>query len=196
MALPKKSELCSIALEVLQDRLTKRKVKHSLLVAEHLRSIARVLEIPDAQALAAGLFHDICRAYDGEEMLRRAEHFGIPVSSIERKKPKLLHGPIAAEECRHELGIDDPDVYEAIYWHTTGKPGLCLLGRALYVADFSEPARPYPEAAHTRKLLETRGFPETLRYVAEMKATFLARKNVVAPISAEFFEWLAKVSPP
>jgi predicted HD superfamily hydrolase involved in NAD metabolism len=196
MALPNTTELRRIALELLRNRLSEKKVWHCLFVAKHLCSFAPALGIPEAQALAAGLLHDIGRALDGEEMLRRAEAYGLPVSEIERKRPNLLHGPIAAEECRRELGIDDPEVYEAIYWHTTGKPGLGLLGRALYVADFSEPTRRYPEAAHTRELLETRGFTEALCYVAGMKAVFLERKKVVAPVSADFFRWLAEASPP
>jgi predicted HD superfamily hydrolase involved in NAD metabolism len=175
--------------DLLRDRLTDKKARHSYGAAECMAELAPVLELPLDQAVTAGLLHDICRNWDDDKMLAKAEKYGLPVSPLERKKPNLLHGPVAAEQCRRKLAIDEPAIYEAIYWHTTGKPGLCRLGQALYFADFSEPNRKYPEAEEARRICRESGFDAALRYVAEQKIAFLRDKNIETPVAEEFCRW-------
>ena len=38
--------------------------------------------------------------------------------------PVLLHGQVGSEILRRECGIDDPEVLEAVWWHTTFNRGL------------------------------------------------------------------------
>ena len=40
-----------------------------------------------------------------------------------------------------EYEVDDPEILSAITCHTTGKPGMSLLDKILYVADYIEPRR-------------------------------------------------------
>lgn len=35
------------------------------------------------------------------------------------------------------------DIYEAIFWHTTGKADMTLLEKLLYIADYMEPTRDF-----------------------------------------------------
>ena len=44
---------------------------------------------------------------------------------------------------RHVYGVSD-DIYEAIFWHTTGKADMTLLEKLLYIADYMEPTRDFP----------------------------------------------------
>lgn len=41
----------------------------------------------------------------------------------------------------HKYEVDDPEILSAITCHTTGKPGMSLLDKILYVADYIEPRR-------------------------------------------------------
>ena len=50
------------------------------------------------------------------------------------------HGPAAAERLE-AAGVEDGPLLTAVRWHTTGHPDFDRLGRALYVADFTEPGR-------------------------------------------------------
>ncbi len=178
-------------LKLLNGRLPEKKVLHCISTTEHLLSFAPLLDLNLDKALAAGLLHDLCREYKDEKLLRKAEKYGVPVGAIEQAKPNLLHGPLAAELCRKKLAVDD-EIYEAIYWHTTGKPELCRLGQALYVADFSEPARNYPEAEQARQILARGGFDAALCYVARTKIDFFRNKKVCAPMAEEFLRWVEK----
>lgn len=174
----------------LRDRLPAKKVDHVISVTELLLLISEGLGLEHDQAATAGLLHDYCRTLSNDEMLRRAEAYDLEVSPPQRQRPKLLHGPVAAVEIMHDFGVDDSDVYEAIYWHTTGTPGLCRLGQALYVADFSEPLRSYPEAGEARGLLQTEGFDRALVYVATTKLAFHACKGASMREAEEFSAWV------
>ena len=91
------------------------------------------------------LAHDLARAADGEELLRQAKDLGIHVHPVEERVPILLHGPVAAENLRRN-GLDDPEVYQAVYWHSTAHPELPDVAKAVFLADKLDPSkqRRYP----------------------------------------------------
>jgi HD superfamily phosphohydrolase YqeK len=144
--------------------------------------------------VTAGLLHDLCRTQDNATLLSMARGYGLAVNEAQTAHPNLLHGPVAAEKCRRELGIESPAVYEAIFWHTSGCPGLGRLGQALYVADFAEPTRPYPEAAQARELLRKEGFDEALYFVAHSKRAFLQARGINDPMAEGFYLWVQQAS--
>ncbi len=173
----------------LREVLNDDKVSHCIFTAEYLASFAVSLGIDHDDAVAAGLLHDFCRCLDDSEMLDQARQFRLPLSEAQMAAPTLLHGPVAAETCRREFDINE-EVYQAIYWHTTGRPALEPLGQALFVADFAEPTRKFPEAVEARARLRKSGFEDAVLYVAEMKAVFSRRKTVVDPNTQAFLLWL------
>lgn len=177
-------------LRVLRQRLPDKKVSHSIFVAEYLSSFAPDLGIDHDAAVTAGLLHDLCRTMSNEELLTKARYYGIPLGELQLERPVLLHGPVAAEEVRNELAVDDESVYEAIYWHTTGRPKLGKLGQALYLADFAEPTRVYPEAAETRDLLRKEGFEAAMLFAAHAKLHYVKKKNAINPDGLAFYLWL------
>ena len=177
-------------ISALRERLPAKKVDHVISVTELLLSVSEALGLDHDQAATAGLLHDYCRTLDNKEMLRRAEAYGLEITPLQREKPKLLHGPVAAVEIQDDFGIEDGDIYEAIFWHTTGTPGYCRLGQALYFADFAEPMRKYPEAKEARKRLDKRGFDKALVYVTATKLGFHDRKGVTDPESIAFASWV------
>jgi predicted HD superfamily hydrolase involved in NAD metabolism len=174
----------------LRKRLPEKKVVHCLSVAETLSNFAHDLGIDHDTAIFTALMHDYCRKEAPETLLERAQQYGLAITPWQREDPKLLHGPLAAEACRREFQVENADIREAIHWHTTGCPGLCRLGQALYAADFSEPLRQYPEAAETRRRYAQEGFDSALLYVAQSKVRMLDAKGVYDPVTREFRDWL------
>lgn len=183
--------MAKIYLQALRERLPEQRVRHCVFTAEYLASFAPSIGLDHDEAVTAGLLHDYSRDLDKDAFLEEARRLRLPLSEIHLAKPSMLHGPVAAELCRKEFGISEP-VYEAIYWHTTGRPGLGRLGQALYVADFAEPGRTFEEAAETRSRLRKSGFDDALRYVAEMKVHFNREKPVIDPNTEAFLLWLKK----
>jgi HD superfamily phosphohydrolase YqeK len=84
--------------------------------------------------LATGWLHDVLRESPHDELRPL-------VPEAFRSLPgKLLHGPAAAERL---AGDADPEMLDAIRYHTLGSARFGTLGRALYLADFLEPGRKY-----------------------------------------------------
>ncbi len=86
------------------------------------------------------LAHDLARAFGGEALLLEAHELGIHVHPVEKRVPILLHGPVAAETLRR-CGLDDPEVYQAVYWHSTAHPGLPDVAKAVFLADKLDPSK-------------------------------------------------------
>jgi predicted HD superfamily hydrolase involved in NAD metabolism len=135
-----------------RSRLSEGRYGHTLRVADTAADLARVHGLDEDRTRLSALIHDAARETGPEEFLRLAQEWDLPVGEQERQSPKLLHGPVAAELARRELGVEDEEILEAVRAHTTGKPGMGPLALALYVADKIEPARDYPSVERLRRL--------------------------------------------
>ena len=104
-------------------------------------------KLPDddrARWRAAGLLHDALRDAEFDDLRPLVN------DELADKPGKMLHGPAAAERLRRE-GVTDEPLLLAIAWHTLGHPGFDTLGKALYLADYTEPGRDYESADLARK---------------------------------------------
>jgi predicted HD superfamily hydrolase involved in NAD metabolism len=171
-------------------RLSEKRYGHTVRVADTAEDLARKHGLdPDRTRLAA-LLHDAARETDPEEFLRLAEEWNLPVGEPERQSPKLLHGPVAAELARRELGVEDEEVLSAIQAHTVGRAGMGPIALALYVADKIEPARDYPSVARIRSLALKdlyEAAAESLRRVIDHNE---GRGKPIHPASRAMLEWL------
>jgi predicted HD superfamily hydrolase involved in NAD metabolism len=173
-----------------RERLSAKRYGHTLRVAETAEDLARLHGLDPEKARLAALLHDAARETAPEEFLDLAERFGVPVGEPERETPKLLHGPVAAEVARLELGVDDEGVLDAIREHTTGRPWMSPLSLALFVADKIEPARDYPSVGRLRGLAR-----EDLRATAaeSLRRTIAhneERGRPTHPSSVQALRWL------
>lgn len=174
-----------------RDRLSEKRYGHTLRVAATAEDLARTHGLDPDRARLAALLHDAAREIgDPEEFLRISREWDLPVDEPERQNPKLLHGPVAAELARRELGVDDKHILEAIRVHTVGRPGMGTLALVLFVADKIEPARDYPSVERLRRLAR-----EDLREAAaESLRRAIAhneeRGRPTHPASRETLAWL------
>ena len=173
-----------------RGRLSPKRYGHTLRVADTAEDLARTHNLDPARARLAALLHDAAREREAEEFLKLAGDWDLPVGEPERESPKLLHGPVAAELARRELGVGDEEVLDAIREHTTGRPGMGPLSLALFVADKIEPARDYPSVGRIRRLAgkDLRGAAaESLR---RSIAHNEERGRPTHPSSSETLAWL------
>ena len=87
------------------------------------------------KAQAAGLLHDCAKCIPNEKKISICEKNGIPISDAERINPFLLHAKAGAQIAKDKYKITDPDILNAIASHTTGRPGMSLLEKIVYIAD-------------------------------------------------------------
>jgi predicted HD superfamily hydrolase involved in NAD metabolism len=110
-----------------------------------------------AKVRLAVLGHDLLRATPREELLRLATEQGLEPNEAERHEPLLLHGPATAAVLRDRFGIDDPDILNAVRYHTTARAGMSDVEKVVFLADKIEPEELsyYPEWREVRDLAET-----------------------------------------
>jgi predicted HD superfamily hydrolase involved in NAD metabolism len=173
-----------------RGRLSDKRYGHTVRVADTAESLARKHGLdPDRTRLAA-LLHDAARETEPKEFLRLANEWDLPVGEPERQSPKLLHGPVAAELARRELGVEDEEVLSAIRAHTVGRAVMEPIALALYVADKIEPARDYPSVHKIRALASKdlcEAAAESLRRAIDHNE---GRGKSIHPASREMLEWL------
>ncbi len=127
----------------LREHVSETRFQHCLGVEEIGLQLAPRFNLPQELIPPAALLHDLCREYDPELLLKLAGNFGIVIDDIEKAEPLLLHGAVAAATVRKELGIEHPEILEAITFHITGAPNIAALAKLIFIADFIEPGRTY-----------------------------------------------------
>ncbi|MCI8525835.1 MAG: nicotinate (nicotinamide) nucleotide adenylyltransferase [Oscillospiraceae bacterium] len=116
--------------------------------------LARRWGADEALAARCGILHDVTKALGRTAQLLLCEKYGIMTSEFEKAHYKLLHSKTGAVIARRIFGECDA-VYEAIYWHTTGKADMTVLEKILYLADYMEPNRDFDGVEKLRALAET-----------------------------------------
>ncbi len=89
---------------------------------------------------------------------------------------ELWHAPVGAYLAEKEAGITDPEILDAIRYHTSGRPGMTLLDKVIYVADYIEPGRHFPGVEEVRRLAET-DLNEALIQAMKNTMIFLMKKT-------------------
>ncbi len=136
----------------LRSQLAEKRYLHSIGVSETAALLAKRFGANEQKAVWAGLLHDCARTLPAERLLLTAEKWEITVDPIERCTPILLHAKLGALMAVREYGVNDAEICRAIASHTTGRSGMTLLDKIIYLADFIEPARSFPGVEELRIL--------------------------------------------
>ena len=175
-----------------KENLSSERYEHSVRVSETAAFMCDLYGLDSDSGRLAGIAHDICKEIPRDEMEALACEDGLPFDEFEKKKPSLLHGRAAAVKIKRDFGIEDSDVIEAVANHTCGKPGLCDLGKILFVADKIEPGRPQSTNEYRANLFKKTLDGLTLAVVEE-NIEYLAKKGKKsAPSAIEWAEELRK----
>ncbi len=176
--------------EQLNKNLSGKRFEHTLGVTYTAACLAMRYGADMDKARTAGLLHDCAKALSSKEKLNACRKLGIPISEVEEKNPELLHAKLGACFAKKDYGVDDPEILSAITWHTTGKPGMNLLDKILYIADYMEPNRDQaPNLPRVRELAFV-DLDECLFLILKDTVTYLESRNIsVDPITQETYEY-------
>ena len=141
-------ELRPIALSYLKAK----RIPHVLGTEQTAKELAERYGANVEKARFAALLHDATKRLSMEEQLALCEHYHIALDELEQRALKLLHAKTGAALARDVFGADD-EIYNAILWHTTGKPGMTVLEKVLYLADYIEPNRDFDGVEELRKVV-------------------------------------------
>ena len=156
---------------------------HIYRVRDIARQMAPEHGIDPEIASLAMLAHDVARAMPDDELLHRAAGLGLPIGTVERKLPLLLHGPVGAELLAKEDGLADHSIHQAVCWHTTAHPELDSLGKLVFLADKLDPQKAvvYPYQALLRSLATEDLDKAVLEFLSRETVALVSRGLMVHP---------------
>ena len=142
--------------KAMEKTLDPKRFEHTLGVAYTAAALAMRYDCDILKAETAGMLHDCAKCMSNEKRLNICKKHNLSVNDIERRNPFLLHAKVGSYIAMEKYNIQDKDVINAILNHTTGRPGMSLLEKIVYVADYIEPGRKQaPNLSLIRKLAFT-----------------------------------------
>ena len=131
--------------------LKPKRVRHVRGCEDEAVRLAARWNADEDNAREAAILHDITKKLTMDEQLLLCDKYGIINDNVELSNLKLLHAKTGAALARDLFGVSD-EVFDAIRWHTTGRAGMTLLEKVVYLADYIEPSRDFPGLDDLRRL--------------------------------------------
>lgn len=179
------------ALKIVKEQLTEHRYQHTLGVMETAVSLAKQYGADEKKAELAAIFHDYAKFRPKPEMKAIIVAEGYPEDLLQYNA-ELWHAPVGAYLVKKEAGITDQEVLNAIRYHTSGRPGMTLLEKIIYLADYIEPGRHFPGVDEVRDLAKE-NLEAALIKAVQNTIIFLMKKNQpVYPDSFQTYNDLVK----
>lgn len=141
------------ARELAKSTLSDGRIRHTECVAAaagHL--VLKYGGDPERIQLAAFL-HDILKENSNADLLQRLRGSDIIDFTQIEHSPAVWHAFAGGLYVRDELGLD-ADIAAAVMYHTTGRKGMSLLEKIIFLADYISMDREYHGVLEVRKLAE------------------------------------------
>lgn len=178
---------------LLKQRLDEYRYRHSLAVAEQASHLAKRYGGDIEKAYRAGLLHDITKNDSPDSQLACLKRAGVTLTPIEQCSPKLWHAITGALVAQSDLSIEDGEIVSAIRYHTTGKAGMTLLEKIIYIADYTSADRTYPDAQTVRQLVEE-DLDKAVLYALSYTVSHLSARQVpIHPDTIEAYNELSAI---
>ena len=148
----------------LKKELDENRYHHTLGVMYTSASMAMRYDVDVQKALYAGLLHDCAKCIPSDKKIRLCEKY-----------------------------VKDEEIICAIESHTTGRPGMSMLEKIVYIADYIEPGRrELPNMADVRQLA-FRDIDECLYRILKDSLVYLDSKNItVDPMTQRTYDYYKK----
>ena len=118
--------------------------------------LGRIFFGEDTEAImklrAAALLHDMTKEYTPEAHIYIMEKKGIALTKEDKLAPKTFHARTAAALIPDEYPqLADADVITAVRYHTTGRAGMTLMEKLIYLADYIDMSRSFADCVRLRE---------------------------------------------
>ena len=162
----------------LEAKLEDKRYRHVLSVRDMAVELAVKYGADLQKTNLAALLHDCARWMNTRQLFEAVADYEIQLDEIERISASLLHALVGAELAIDIFSVGDEEILSAVRSHTKGSRSMTLVDKVLFVADFSEPNRIYPEAGAVRKIAN-KDLNQAVFKVARFKITNLLDKGLV-----------------
>ena len=118
-------------IKYLKKNINPDRLEHVIGTAECAVKMAKAYGTDSDKAEKAALLHDCAKEESDKKLIKRAKDYGFEIDEMYTRIPQLLHGAAGALIAKTKFGIEDPDILEAVCYHTVPKP-TCAIWRRLF----------------------------------------------------------------
>ncbi len=132
--------------------MSPKRFAHTAAVEDMVTRLSAIYCPEDTPLLrAAALLHDITKELTVDAQLALCARHGIPTAPGEEYAYKTFHARTAAALIPVEYpAFAHETVIAAVRWHTTGRAGMTLPEQLLYLADYIDDSRIFPDCVRLR----------------------------------------------
>ncbi|WP_246060435.1 bis(5'-nucleosyl)-tetraphosphatase (symmetrical) YqeK [Peptoniphilus catoniae] len=138
--------------EEILNLVGKTRYEHILRVKDMALDLAKHYNISVEKAEKAAYYHDCAKSRDYDKLKELSKQYGLKLTYDMQKAPKIIHAFLGALIAEKKYGVNDPEILDAIRYHTTGRENMSLLEKIIFVSDYLEPARKFEGIDEIRKL--------------------------------------------
>ena len=133
--------------ETIKTSMSEKRSIHTLAVERMAIRLGEIYAPNDISVLrAASLLHDITKELSNEDQIALCVIYGIELSDNDIFAPKTLHARTAAEKIKRDFKeFADQKVIDAVRWHTTGREGMSITEKLIYLSDYIDDSRKFAD---------------------------------------------------
>ncbi|OPL08998.1 MAG: hypothetical protein AVO33_08820 [delta proteobacterium ML8_F1] len=176
--------------KTVEHKLSKERFAHTMRVLETALEMGEKYGVDAGKIEAAVLLHDYGKAYGPDQTREKLKDAGIPLDEVMEENIDLAHGLLGAWLASREFGIEDPDILNAIRYHTFGREAMSPLEKIVFLADYIEPGRQFEGVERVRSLA-LRNLDEAMVVALEQSVSYVtARHRPLHPLSLKALAYL------
>lgn len=139
--------------EAVRPYLKEKRYLHTLAVEKEAAALGAIFlpEKTDSLRIAA-LLHDITKKEDLTKQLQYCAEFGIIVREEEKLSPKIFHARTASAVAERDFSEwVNEEILDGVRYHTTGRDHMTVFEAIVYLADYIEETRTFPDCVTLRR---------------------------------------------
>ncbi|PUU92578.1 MAG: metal dependent phosphohydrolase [Halanaerobium sp.] len=192
MTLNKENSASNLDLEKLKALLGDERYQHTKLVLESALKLADQLNLDLNKVETAALLHDIAKSKSSVELKKILNKSKWKPDQLEAEILPVLHAPAGAVLAEEIFGVNDPEILEAIRFHTLGHPEMGKIAQVIYAADFISEDRDFEGLGEIRIEIESDFELGLYLITTHIMKYQLERNNFIHPYSNDFRNKLLK----
>lgn len=177
--------------QCLWDRISSYRLIHSVSTAMTAIRLALRFGFDADAAAVAGVLHDASKEQPSTAYMKRHPEARDWLSG----HPAVIHGPAGAEYARERFGITDPDILNAITYHTTLRKNASPLEKIIFLSDKIEAGRGFMDLKPIREAAMTDLNDAVLKCLVAVRGSLRKKSGTPHPFSVEAIEELENAPP-
>lgn len=153
--------------EFVTKTLPEKRLIHTANVVVTALKKAKELGLDGEKVRIATILHDCAKYIDPNTVKGFSLPDGVP--------SPVVHAFLGAFVAENALGVTDPEILDAIRYHTSGKADMSTLAKLVFVADMVEEGRNYEGVEELRRLYEEQDFEKC--FIECLKEEFIHLVN-------------------